>query len=254
MTSLAFVDRETVHFKEQRMHRRELFAKFGILGAAALVGRTASAGDHEQAMPGASPLAGQHVHFCGIHTAKNNPKFLLTTQHYCAGHSRAGQDDMFQCVLFDGAGANAKLLGVEYIISDTAYRALPEAEKKYWHPHTYEVLGGGLVAPGMPEAEERKFMKTLLTSWGKAWHTWPDPKTPVPLGEPLLIWSLTGDAQVDAGVVAARDKEFGVDTAAIRARRGRELGLEVPQIPQPKSMDDLGRQWTASGDDRPTKT
>jgi hypothetical protein len=73
------------------------------------------------------------------------------------------------------------------------------------------------------------------------------------VGEPLLIWSLTGDGQCDDAVVAARDKNFGVDTAAIRARRGQELGLEVPQIPQPRSMDDLGRQWTASGDDTPTR-
>ncbi len=160
---------------------------------------------------------------------------------------------MFQCVLFDSTAANAKLLGVEYIISDAAYRALPAAEKKYWHPHTYEVLGGGLVAPGMPAADEKKFMKALLTTWGKAWHTWPDPQTSVPLGEPLLIWSLTGDSPRDDAVVAARDKEFGIDTAAIRARRGKEFGLEVPQIPQPTSMNDLGRQWTASGDDRPTQ-
>ena len=235
------------------MHRRELLNKMGILGAAALAGTEVCAADHGDAKTGPSPMAGPHVHFCGIHTAKNNPKFILTTQHYCCGHSRTGHDDMFQCVLFDGTGPNAKLLGVEYVISDAAYRALPEGEKKYWHPHTYEVLGGGLFAPGMPEADERKFMKTILTTWGKAWHTWPDPKTAVPVGEPLLIWSLTGDGQCDAAVVAERDKAFGVDTAAIRARRGNELGLEVPQIPQPKSMDDLGRQWTACGDDKPTK-
>jgi uncharacterized protein DUF1264 len=236
------------------MHRRELFAKVGALGAAALAGNEACAASHEEGNRSASPLDGPHVHFCGIHTAKNNPKFLLTTQHYCAGHSGAGHDDMFQCVLFDGTGPNAKLLGVEYVISDATYRVLPESEKKYWHPHTYEVLAGALVAPGMPEPDEKKFMKTLLTTWGKAWHTWPDPKTAVPVGEPLLIWSFTGDGQYDDAVVAARDKDFGVDTAAIRARRGKELGLEVPQIPQPKSMDDLGRQWTASGDDKPTKT
>jgi hypothetical protein len=235
------------------MHRRELLTQVGILGAAALAGNAVCAADHGDGKPGASPMAGPHVHFCGIHTAKNNPKFILTTQHYCCGHSRAGHDDMFQCVLFDGTGPNAKLLGVEYVISDAAYCALPEAEKIYWHPHTYEVLGGGLVAPGMPEADEKKFMKTILTTWGKAWHTWPDPKTAVPVGEPLLIWSLTGDGQCDDAVLAARDKAFGVDTAAIRARRGKELGLEVPQIPQPKSIDDLGRQWTASGDDKPTK-
>jgi hypothetical protein len=235
------------------MHRRELFTKVGMLGAAALAGTEACAADHADAKPGASPMAGPHAHFCGIHTAKNNPKFLLTTQHYCCGHSRNGHDDMFQCVLFDGTGPNAKLLGVEYIITDAAYRALPDAEKKYWHPHTYEVLAGALVAPGMPEADEKKFMKTILTTWGKAWHTWPDPKTAVPVGEPLLIWSFTGDGQCDDAEVAARDKAFGVDTAAIRARRAKEFGLEVPQIPQPKAMNDHGRQWTATGDDKPTK-
>jgi hypothetical protein len=235
------------------MHRRELLAKAGILGVTALAGNACVAAGHEGLNQGMSPLAGPHVHFCGIHTAKNNPKFLLITQHFCAGHSRAGHDDMFQCVLFDSAGVNAKLLGVEYVISDAAYRALPDVEKKYWHPHTYEVLSGGLVAPGMPEAEEKRFMKTLLTSWGKAWHTWPDPKTAVPTGEPLLIWSLGGDGQCDESMFAARDKEFGVDTAAIRERRGRDFGLNVPQVPHPGSMDELGRQWTASGDDQPPK-
>jgi hypothetical protein len=33
---------------------------------------------------------------------------------------------------------------------------------------------------------------------GKAWHTWPGPSTAVPVGEPLLPWSLTGDGQADA--------------------------------------------------------
>gem|GEM_PF-1972754 len=64
------------------MHRRELFAKVGVLGAAALAGNAASAASHADAKPSASPLAGHHVHFCGIHTAKNNPKFILTIQHY----------------------------------------------------------------------------------------------------------------------------------------------------------------------------
>jgi hypothetical protein len=54
-------------------------------------------------------------------------------------------------------------------------------------------------------------------------------------------------------VVAARDRQHGIDTAAIRERRGRELGLKVPQVPHPNSIDDLGRQWTTSGDDQPTK-
>ena len=159
---------------------------------------------------------------------------------------------MHQCILFDSCEKNARLLGVEYIISDKLYRALPEAEKKYWHPHTYEVLGGGLIAPGMKPADEMNFMKALLTTWGKAWHTWPDPQSAVPTGEPLLIWSASGDGQVKPEVVAARDKEFGVSTAKIRDKRLDEIGLELPRVAQPKSRDDVGRQWTDRGDDKPT--
>lgn len=160
---------------------------------------------------------------------------------------------MFQCVLFDGTGKNAKLLGVEYLIPDAAYRKLPDGEKKYWHAHTYEVLGGGLIAPGMGPDDEMKFMKTILTTWGKAWHTWPDPKTAVPVGEPLLIWSLMGDGQADPKLVAARDKEFGCDTEKIREARGKALGYEVPKVAPPKSLGAIGRQWTETGDDKPTK-
>ena len=230
------------------MDRREMF---GLLGAA-LGSSTLPADDHA-AKPGGSPLAGPHAHFCGIHMAKKDPSFQLVTQHYCCAHKSDGHDDLFQCILFDGTGPTAKLLGVEYLISDAAYRKLPDAEKKYWHAHTYEVLGGGLIAPGMKPEDELAFMKMVMTTWGKAWHTWPDPKSPVPLGEPLLIWSLMGDGQADPKVVAARDKEFGCDTAQIREARLKAIGYEVPKVSAPTSMDYIGRQWTDTGDDKPTK-
>ena len=159
---------------------------------------------------------------------------------------------MFQCILFDSTDKNAKLLGVEYIITDKQYRKLPKEEKHYWHPHTYEVLAGGLIAPGMDADMEKKFMANILMTWGKTWHTWPDPKTAVPLGAPLLIWALTGDGQADEKVIAARDAEFKVSTAKIRERRLKEIGLDVPKVSLPKSVEQVGRQWTDDGDDKPT--
>jgi hypothetical protein len=227
------------------MNRRELFGTLGAVGAG--LGTLTCTADHGK--PGQTPLSGGHAHFCGIHMAKANPKLQFVTQHYCAAHSGG----MFQCVLFDGTGKDAKLVGIEYIISDEAYRKLPDDEKKYWHVHTYEVLGGGLIAPGMEPAKEEEFMKMILTTWGKAWHTWPDPKTAVPMGEPLLIWSLTADGQADKAVIAARDKEFGVDTTAVRNRRIKQLGMEPPKVSVPKDINAVGRQWTDSGDDAPTK-
>jgi hypothetical protein len=233
------------------MDRREMLGFFGALGTALPL----QAGDHEAKKDAhdSSPLAGPHAWFCGIHMAKKDPKFQLITQHYCCAHTEHDHDDLFQCILFDKTGPNAKLLGVEYIVSDAVYRKLPAEEKKYWHAHTYEVLGGGLIAPGMKPDDEMKFMKTILTTWGKAWHTWPDPSTPVPLGEPLLIWSLMGDGQADEKVVAARDNEFQCSTAKIRDARGKAIGLEVPNVPAPKNMNAVGRQWTNEGEDLPRK-
>ena len=226
------------------MDRREWLGALGAAGAGGDGhGGGAKAGDKHMAAVG-----GFHHHFCGIHVAKSDPKFQLVAQHYCV----LGRD-VHQCLLFDSTAAGAKLLGVEYIIPDELYRGLPAAEKRYWHPHTYEVLAGGLIAPGLTAEDETRFMKALLPTWGKTWHTWPDPTTRVPVGDPRLMWSLGADDQVDPAVVASRDRQFGVDTAAIRAARGKEFGLAVPQVPFPKDMAEAGRQWTAGGDDKPTK-
>jgi hypothetical protein len=83
-------------------------------------------------------------------------------------------------------------------------------------------------------------MKSLLTTWGKSWHTWPDPTTPVPLGEPLLMWAVTGDGQADKDMVAQRDNQLGVSTAKIPAQRAEAIGFETPQVPPPKSVKPSG--------------
>ena len=200
------------------------------------------------------PLNHEHLHVCGIHMAKTNPKLQFITHHYCVGHKRGDAGDVFQCTLFDGQGKDAKLIGVEYIISDAAYRKLPEDEKKYWHAHTYEVLGGGLIAPGMDPKAEMDLMDFVLTTWGKAWHTWPDPvKDDVPIGPPMLIWSLMGDGQVDKNVLKKRDEQFKIDTKKLCEARGKAIGYETPNVALPENEDSIGRQWTNTGEDKGTK-
>ena len=232
------------------MDRRELFGAMGAIGVGMAAGTAAQAASRDDKPKGKGPLAGSGLaHFCGIHVAKNNPKFQIVAEHYCGPCG----EGLHQCLLYDSAEPHAKLLGVEYIVTDEIYRKLPDAEKKYWHPHTYEVMAGGLIAPEMSAADEQKFMTYIMPTWGKTWHTWPDPKTPVPMGEPLLIWSLTADDQVDPQVVAERDRIHGSDTAKVRKARIDTFGLEVPNVGFPKSMDFIGRQWTNSGEDKPTK-
>lgn len=215
-------------------------------------GEQKSAHDHGDAGRNAenwAPVNKMHLYLCAFHVAKEKPGFQVEAHHYCSPQSKSG--DLHQCVIYDTRGPNPKLLGTEYIITDEAYQKLPAEEKRFWHPHAYEILSGQLVAPDMPKMGDDIF-PGLINTWGKTWHTWPDPTTDYPTGEPLLMWSANGDGQIDNKLIAKRDAQFNIKTDEIRARR-KFMGFEVPQIPPPKSMSDLGRRWTASGKDEPTK-
>src|SRR5262245_38881879 len=192
------------------------------------------------------PIDNLHLYLCAFHVAKMNPSFQVEAHHYC-GHPGG---DLHQCSIYNGRGPGAKLLGIEYIISDAEYRKFPAGEKKYWHPHAYEILSGQLIAPDMPKLGDDAFPGFLKT-WGKTWHTWPDPSTDMPTGEPILMWSANGDGQLRPALIEARDKQFNISTAEIRQRRAA-WGYAVPNIPPPKSINDVGHIWKATGPDEPT--
>ena len=228
------------------MDRRQALTALGVsVPAAAILVHAADAAEHTDKK--GSPVENLHAYLCAFHLVKKDPKVVIEAHHYCG----AVHDELHQCVIYDTNGPAAKLLGVEYIIPDKVYRKLPEAERKYYHPHTYEVTSGLLVAPGLDPDAEAKFMGGLLTTWGKCWHTWPDPKTALPMGDPLLMWSATKDGQVGDALLAARDRQFKISTADIRKRR-IVLG-PVPQVEPPASLDQLGRQWTNDGPDEPAR-
>ena len=225
------------------MNRRDALYAVGSVGVGRFLEAPAHANHEKKEQQRTDPLSQMHLYLCAFHIAKKDPKLVFEAHHYCMPVN----DEVHQCVIFDSNGENARILGVEYIISDKLYRALPDAEKKYYHAHTYEITSGLLIAPGMAVKDETKLMEGLIKTWGKTWHTWPDPKTALPMGEPLLMWSATKDGHVSKETLAERDKRFGVSTGQIRKRRAH-IG-PVPQIDFPTSLDDLGRQWTNSGPD-----
>jgi hypothetical protein len=225
------------------MDRRQLLGVLGATSAGLTVREDTGAAEPQERMPPDR----LHLYLCAFHIAKRDPTFQVEAHHYCAMVS----EEVHQCIIFDGSGANARILGVEYIISDRLYRGLPDAEKKYYHPHSYEVLSGLLIAPGLPEAAETELMGKLLTTWGKTWHTWPDLRTPLPMGEPLLMWAITGDGQIDPDRLAERDRRLRVSTPKVRRRRAK-LG-PVPQVDPPRSQDEIGRQGTREGPEEPER-
>src|SRR5574341_1315191 len=200
----------------------------------------------------ANPVRDIHLYLCAFHIAKNNPNFEVEAHHYCSMRDLNVDDgEIHQCVIYDSKEAPAKLLGIEYIISNEAYQKLPASEKKYWHPHAYEIIAGQLIVPDLSDMGD-KALEGFMTSWGKTFHTWPDPGTEIPLGEPLLMWSDGADGQISKKTIEKRDKQFGISTDNLRERR-KIYGYKVPKVEVPKSIDEIGRQWTSKGPDKPEK-
>lgn len=166
---------------------------------------------------GKSPCDDLHLHICAFHIAKDNPNVVIETQHYCS----ALREDLFQCILYETTkeGVKPKLLGVEYVISDAEYQKLPLEEKKLWHPHDFEVRQGLLATIGTTASEDQAYMKALVKTWGKTWHTWPDPTTDVPLGAPRLMWSATNSKSVPEAMIKKRDQRWGINTEQLKKER-----------------------------------
>lgn len=170
------------------------------------------------------------VYLVGFHPMKDDPSHQMEAHHFC----RQVNEDFAQCALFDGNTARSNLNGIEYIISETLFDTLPEQEKRYWHPHNYEILSGTLVAPGLPAIAELKLMRGKMNSYGKTWHVWStgngtDAGDELPLGEPMLAWSLNRDGEAAQGLVERRDERLGMDTESIRRGRQELLPLAEPQ-------------------------
>jgi len=149
-------------------------------------------------------------------TLEAGAALLQSRHHYCA----ILNEEVIQCVIYDGNRKDAKLMGVEYIISEAQFNTLPAPEQALWHSHVHEVKSGQLVAPGIPEVAEHALMEKLVHTYGKTWHTWhTDLDKRLPLGVPQLMMGFTADGQADPRMVAERDKRLGIDSTEKKSSR-----------------------------------
>src|SRR5688572_28882447 len=163
-----------------------------------------------------TPNNALNAYMDGFHFYNGDIKSQMEAHHYC-GHLNV---DVIQCVIFDGNGKSAKLMGIEYIVSSALFASLPAEEKHLWHSHVHEVRSGQLIAPGIPELAEHEFMEKIAGTYGKTWHTWhTDKDMKLPLGGPLLMMGFTQDGQANEQMVAERDKRFDVSSEENRKNR-----------------------------------
>jgi Protein of unknown function (DUF1264) len=205
--------------------------------------RTARAQRPEQPVPGAPLSTRSHVLDTGADAVQNKPpidamsEYLngfhfyaddmgrqVEANHYCTHLT----EDFHQCVIYSSNRRDAKLIGIEYIVSERLFRTLPDEEKKLWHSHHYEVKSGELVAPGVPNLAEHAVMQDLVTTYGKTWHTWQiDQDTNFPMGIPRLMMGFTADGQINQSLLQDRDQRFGL---SFEAERQNRADIPMPQV------------------------
>lgn len=173
-----------------------------------------------------APVGGLDIYLVGFHPMKDDPAHQVEAHHYC----KQVNQDFAQCALFDGNTDAANLNGIEYIISGKLFATLPADERKYWHPHNYEILSGQLVAPGLPTAASQELMRDKMNSYGKTFHLWStDTGDRLPMGSPMLAWSFNRDGEARPDLVQRRDEALAVRTEDVRRTRQDLVGLAAPQ-------------------------
>ncbi|HYF67399.1 MAG TPA: OBAP family protein [Ohtaekwangia sp.] len=182
-------------------------------------------------LQGKSPLRKINTYLDGFHFYNGNMDAQMEAHHYVSQLN----EDIHQAIIYDGNGENAKIMGIEYIISERLFKTLDEEEKKLWHSHHYEVKSGTLVAPGIPEVAEHELMEKLISTYGKTIHTWhTDQQITLPIGSPMIMMGFTRDGQLKQSLIDERDKRFDISTE--EKRKSRE------NIPMP-AVDPMANAW-----------
>ncbi|RPA89904.1 DUF1264-domain-containing protein [Choiromyces venosus 120613-1] len=151
-----------------------------------------------------------------FHVYADDPTRIVEAQHYCAHIT----EDIRQCIIYDSPEKNARLIGIEYMITPRIYETLPAEERKLWHSHVFEVKGGVLIMPKPPlapevvwEKAETAEMEELVKVYGKTYHLWQvDRGDKVPLGAPMLMGSFLKETERVQSAVNDRNQRFGVES------------------------------------------
>jgi hypothetical protein len=178
-----------------------------------------------------SPLKKINAYLDGFHFYNGNINAQMEAHHYVSQLN----EDMHQAIIYDGNGEDAKIMGVEYIISERLFKTLDDDEKKLWHSHHYEVKSGALIAPGIPEIAEHELMEKLVSTYGKTIHTWhTDQQRELPIGSPMIMMGFTKDGQIKQQLLDERDKRFDISTGEKKKKR--------EDIPTP-NVDPMANAW-----------
>ncbi|XP_062182848.1 oil body-associated protein 1A [Phragmites australis] len=172
---------------------------------------------------GFAPLNQIHQHLCAFHFYADDMTRQVEAHHFCAHLT----EDVRQCLVFDAPGADARLIGVEYIVSEKVFLTLPDDEKPLWHTHEFEVKGGLLFMPGVPGMVERQDLEKVCKTYGKAIHFWQvDRGDALPLGLPQIMMAITREGQLRQDLADCVEKKLSLSFQKERENRAYMSGLD----------------------------
>ncbi|XP_050365149.1 oil body-associated protein 1A-like [Argentina anserina] len=178
------------------------------------------------AIQGFGPVNKIHQHLCAFHFYAHDMTRQVEAHHFC-GHQN---EEVRQCLLYDSPESDAKLIGLEYMVSERLFLTLPDDEKKLWHSHEYEVKSGILFMPGVPGPIQRQDLEKVCKTYGKVFHFWQvDRGDTLPLGVPQVMMALTRDGQLYEELAQNLEKRYEVSFGKERESRaymsGPNLGV-----------------------------
>jgi len=166
------------------------------------------------------------MHLCGFALYANDPTRQMELHHYCCKLT----EDVTQCAVFDSDKPNARLIGVEYVVSERVFDKLPAEEQRYWHSHAYDVKSGSFICPDVPHNVEKMVVQDLLTTYGKTWVFWQvDKGDTLPFGAPHLMMVATQDGEWNPKLFQQRDQRMTYSTES-RLKNIADLRLPTPHL------------------------
>ncbi|XP_055805288.1 oil body-associated protein 2C-like [Solanum dulcamara] len=191
-----------------------------------------------QMLQSLKPIKQMNQHVCTFALYNHDMNRQIETHHYV---TRVNQD-FLQSAVYDSDHSTARLIGVEYIVSDRIFETLPKEEQKLWHSHAYEVKSGLWVNPRVPEMVVKKDLENFAKTYGKFWCTWQtDRGDKLPVGPPSLMMSpqAVNLGMVKPELIQKRDNKYNMSTDAIKRTR-----LEIPE---PEWINPEADYWKQHG-------
>ncbi len=135
--------------------------------------------EEKSAAQAAKPTEGWTLHIDAKRHFPNLPDMIA--HHYCKPVSGG----LTECQLYDSDKPDARLVGIEVIVSKETWGKFSEKEKALWHYHKIEIPKVEAVLPDVSPEESAKILKSIEETYGKVYILW-DPAKKEPVGKPQV--------------------------------------------------------------------